>query len=298
MDNHALTSLMEKLDAVSLDIREIKLDISGIQTDISDLKTSISHAGDTAQKALDKTGEQNDKFIEVDSQLTGLENNFGQIVKENRQLNEQLLQNECQNKRSNLIFEGIPEQTDESDNDSLESVYQILVNKMGLINARDIKVARCHRKHMLRHVFDRYTQHAKPRLIIMKLHYYPYRECIWKARSSLKGSQYWLSEDFPQEIVKQRHILNSIRRKAVQEGKKASVSVDRLYIEGQMYTIDNLINLPESLELAEVSTKRFTLYTAFFSQHSKLSNFHLARFIKDAIQYENNEYFYQHKRAI
>ncbi len=189
MDNHALTYLMGKLDAIGLDIREIKSDISGIQTDISDLKTSISHAGDTAQKALDKTGEHDDKFIEVDNQLTELKNNFGQIVKENKQLKEQLLRNECQNRRSNLIFEGIPKQTNESDNDCLESVYQILVNKMGLINARDIKVARCHRKQMLRHVYDRNTQLAKPRPVIMKLHYYPDRECIWKAESSLKGSQ-------------------------------------------------------------------------------------------------------------
>ncbi len=169
---------------------------------------------------------------------------------------------------------------------------------MGLINARDIKVARCHRKQMLRHVYDRNTQLAKPRPVIMKLHYYPDRECIWKARGSLKGSQYWLSEDFPQEIVKRRQILNSIRRKVVQEGKKASVSVDRLCIEGQIYTIDTLNNLPESLQLAEVSTKRSTLYTAFFSQHSPLSNIHLARFVNDGIQYENNEHYYQHKRAI
>ncbi len=88
IDNHASTSLMGKLDAIVLDIREIRSVISGIQTDISDLKTSISHAGDTAQKALDKTGVHDDKFIEVDSQLTELKNNF---VKENKQLKEQLL---------------------------------------------------------------------------------------------------------------------------------------------------------------------------------------------------------------
>ncbi len=65
-----------------------------------------------------------DKFIEVHSELTELKNYFGQIVKENRQLKEQLLLNKCQNRRSNLIFDRIPSETNESDNDCLESVYQ------------------------------------------------------------------------------------------------------------------------------------------------------------------------------
>ncbi len=64
MENHALATPMGKLDATGLDIREIKLDISGIQTDISDLKT-ISHVGDTAQKALDKTGEHDDNLLKL-----------------------------------------------------------------------------------------------------------------------------------------------------------------------------------------------------------------------------------------
>ncbi len=38
--------------------------------------------------------------------------------------------------------------------------------------------------------------------------------------------------------------------------------MDRFYIEGQMYTIDTLNNLPESLQLAEVSVKKVhTLYS-------------------------------------
>ncbi len=63
-----------------------------------------------------------------------------------------------------------------------------------------------------------------------------------------------------------------------------------------MYTIDTLNNLPESLQLVEIQLATF--YTAFFAQHSPLSNVHLARFVKDGIQYENNEHYYQHKRAV
>ncbi len=76
------------------------------------------------------------------------------------------------------------------------------------------------------------------------------------------------------------------------------MSVDKLYIEGHVCTMETLNNLPESSQLAEVATKRFTLHTAIFSKHFPLSNFHKAKFVKVGIQYENNEHFYQHKKAM
>jgi ribA/ribD-fused uncharacterized protein len=132
----------------------------------------------------------------------------------------------------------------------------------------------------------------------MKCLYFPDRERIWKARSSLKGTQYWLSEDFPPEIMKRHQILNSIRKKAIQENMKASLSVDKLYVEGQMYSVDTIQKLPESLQLVEVATKRSDLHTAFYSQHSPLSNFHSAKFSYENVVYESNEQYFQHQKAI
>jgi len=294
--NNALTPLMEKLDTIGEDIKGIKTDISGIQTDLSDLKLSINHATDTAQEALDKTKEHDQKFIEVDNEFVKIRNDFAKSQTENKQLREQLLKNECYNRRENLIIEGIPETINESNQACLESVYRLLEEKLKIPNARDIKISRCHRKQV-KSKTNPHTKLPEPRPIIFKAHFAPDRERIWKARSELKDSEYWLSEDFPVEIVKRRKTLNLIRKKAIQEGSKASVSVDKLRIDGRTYTMDTLHMLPTSLHPREVFTRRSTLYTAFYSSNSPMSNFHPARFKVNGRMYLHSEQFYQCKKA-
>jgi septal ring factor EnvC (AmiA/AmiB activator) len=125
-EDYTLAIVMKKLDAIGTDVRDILTNMFEIQSDIADLKASISHAGDTAQEALDKVNVHEHKFDAIDDQLAELKNDHAQIVRENKQLKEHVLRNECQNRRNNLVFDGIPEARDESDEDCLESVYKVL----------------------------------------------------------------------------------------------------------------------------------------------------------------------------
>jgi predicted component of type VI protein secretion system len=130
------------------------------------------------------------------------------------------------------------------------------------------------------------------------LHYYPDKDLIWKARNTLKDTNFWLSEDFPVEIAKRRQTLNSIRKKAVEQGSKARLSVNKLFVDGEMFTVDTLNKLPPPSQLSETFTKRTELYTAFYSKHSPLSNFKLAKFTKNGIKFEHYEQYYQYYKAM
>ncbi len=113
---NALAPIMSKLDTICQD-GGIKTDISGIQTDISDLKASLNYASDTAESALKKTEEHDEKFKEMSCEITKIKNDFEKVEFENSQLKEHLIKTECQNRRINLIIEGITEEMHETDTD-------------------------------------------------------------------------------------------------------------------------------------------------------------------------------------
>ncbi len=77
---------------------------------------------------------------------------------------------------------GIGEETGESDADCKEKVYSIIENKLGVVNARQTKIARAHR---LPTGPTRKIQ-GWPRPVIFKLHWYGDRENIWNVRQKLK----------------------------------------------------------------------------------------------------------------
>lgn len=290
--------ILKKLDEIGNDIKGMKTDMITIQNDISGMKTSLSHANDVAQEALDKVNAHDIKFTGIENQFQQMYNVFGKLKSENAQLKDHLLRNECQERRINLILEGIDETDKETDADSLKLVYNALEKDMKIENARGIiKIARCHRLKVRRKIDSR-TGLPKPRPIIFKLHYYPDRDKIWRARINLKGTDLWLSEDFPPEIVKRRQVLNAVRKKAIEQGHKAGLSVDKLYVDSKMYTVDTLNQLEDtSLHPTEIYTKRSPLYTAFYSKYSALSNFRPAKFSKDGINFAHNEQYYHFHRA-
>ena len=151
------------------------------------------------------------------------------------------------------MFDGIPEARNESDQDCIESVFKVLETEIKIVNAKEIKMEQCHILQIpwSKCEHDSKTDSVKPKPTIVKCLCYPDRESIWKARSSLKGAQYWLSKEFPQENGKRRQLLNSIRKKAIQENMKANLSFDKLYIEGQMYSVDTIHKLPDWLKLQQ-----------------------------------------------
>ena len=248
------------------------------QGEITDLKKEIS--------VLNK------RLHESQTTVCSLENNLLQARKDHQVLQDHVIKLESQSRRDNLILDGIPEKTGESSMDCLNSVYSILENQMNIPEARAIKFVRCHRLGPKR------QQPGRPRSMIFKLHFFGDRERIWQNKTKLKGTQYWLSEDFPNEIKCRRRILEPIAKYArTQFNQKASVSVDRLVIEGKSYNINTLSNLPEKLQPKNIFTPRSNGVTAFYTHNSPLSNFYKCNITSDGIHFHSSEQHYQYLKA-
>ena len=203
---------------------------------------------------------------------------------------EKCIRLEAQSRRDNLVLDGITESTPE---DCLSKVKHVFMNVMKINDTDKIKIERCHR------IGPKQAMHSRPRPVIFKFNCYEDRQRVWSARQRLKGTNYWLSEDFPQEIRDRRRVLQPIAKKARDDGKKASLIVDRLLINGESFTVDNLNNLPADLNPARVATPSIKEnITAFFRPASPLSNFHSSEIEIDGRKYAHVEQFYQKEKAV
>ena len=281
-----LSTVVDDIKSIKEDIQSIRnTDLEAIKADIAGLGAGIDFANKAAKNAMEKAEANEESINELTSEVDEIKASLLKSQSENKKLKEHLLKTEAQERRSNLIIDGI----NESEENCFLAVQKILDEKLEIEDANGIKIERCHRM----------GTGPKPRPIIFRLHFYPDRDKIWKARRKLKDTGLWLREDFPMEIAKRRQVLEPIRKAAAQQGKKAFLTYDKLIIDGTSYTVDTTHLLPSPLKPEEVATKRGEGFTAFFSRSSPLSNFASCLFKgSDGTKYTSSEQYYQRTKAI
>jgi ribA/ribD-fused uncharacterized protein len=72
---------------------------------------------------------------------------------------------------------------------------------------------------------------------------------------------------------------------------------DRLIINGEVFTVDNLEKLPDDIDITPTHTKTENGVTYFFRKRSPLSNHHPAPFTIDKITYSCSEQYYYSEMA-
>ena len=108
-----------------------------------------------------------------------------------------------------------------------EKLMCLFEQNLRIENAREVWLDRVHR-------LGRYDA-TKHRSIIAKFCYYQDREKVRKSASNLDGSQYSISQQFPKEIpARRKEIIPTLKRLKV-EGKRAYISVDKLYVDVRLY---------------------------------------------------------------
>lgn len=279
----AIFSKLSKLDVISQDIKLMKTDLDGVVKSLEDTKA-------IAEGAMFKASDCEEKVTGMKTRIDNMDLEMSKLRAENKSLKEQMIKTESQERRNNLILDGCEESIHESKESCLDKVYTVFSDVLKITNARDIAIDRCHRLASSR---------KTPKPIIFKVHKFTDRETIWHARKQLKGSNMWLSEDYPIEIKRRRQILEPVRRKAVDNKMRAVLSYDRLIIDGTVFTVDTIDNLPPSLHPKEIATRRSSTHTGFFGSSSPLSNFYQCNFKDDdGLKYSSSEQFYQYQKAV
>ena len=214
------------------------------------------------------------------------------LVTENRQLKEKLLQLENQSRRNNLRFSGLPEKADAETWADCETAIQGVITALGL-DSSAIVIERAHRlgskaKATTRPIIARFLSFKDREMVLQK-----YRQ---KETRTTLAEGIRILEDYPPEIDFRRSKLLPYFFTARHLKVPCKLAVDKLTINKETYTIDNIDNIPDTY--APQHTKDIDDSTiAFYRQESPLSNFHHAMFSSDGHTFTSVEQFYHYKKA-
>ena len=258
---------------------------------LQDQIISLSKENESLKKKVDALEAKVESLTER-PETSGFE--VTNLKEENRLLKEQIIANESQARRVNLVFTGVQEAKGEV---CEETILHILAYA-----GFDFDIRSFERAHRL----GPYNKH-KIRPIIVRFHHYLDRQSVWMARRYIKEAcQVVVVEDYPQLIRDRRKILYPILNAAVRYRDeefpdfryRAHLNVDKLIINGSSYTVDSLDKLPKQLkpELSSSPTKDDKL--VFFSKASPLSNHHPSSFNVSGTEYNCMEQFLMEAKAL
>ena len=129
--------------------------------------------------------------------------------------------------RDNLIFSGIAEQPQEDPERTIKE-FMLSALKLPTDTVNNITFHRVHR-------IGAKNNTKRPRPIVAKFEHYKHKELIKSRGRELRGTGYGLNDQFPREIQERRKKLLPVLKLQREKGRKAALSVDKLYIDGKLF---------------------------------------------------------------
>lgn len=159
--------------------------------------------------------------------------NLESLRQENVKLSEEVIDLQSRSMRPNLLFFNFVECANDEERrmeNCREKILDFCENPLGMNGAKQrIKIDGAHR-------IGRFVA-GKKRPIVVRFNYRPDKDDVkLQAREKLRDSEFRVSDQFPRIIQERRRQLIPELIKAKQEGKRAVLSYDKLYIEGRLFT--------------------------------------------------------------
>jgi uncharacterized protein YoxC len=232
----AINPVMAKL--TKLDALETKMD--AITEKLDSLNNKVTKLEGDFQFMSDK---YDDIVVDIKNLQSNVDKN---ICPKMEKLNDQqsrsekaILDLQCRSMRENLLLFNIPE-------NSVQQTMADIVNPAQKPERENgIEVAKTFFEQQLKlheviildraHRVGKFEQN-KNRPLVVKFQNYSHKEMVLKNAMNLKGTPYAIAEQFPQEIVKRRKILLTIKKELADKKTKSSLAVDKLYVSGKLYT--------------------------------------------------------------
>lgn len=237
-----LAILEDKMDGIEKHMRNVDERVSRLYEKVSTLELCLnghdelvrsveakvtSYIAD-ADKMKSDISTLNKNVKSAEEKILNYEADVAKANGEMASLRKQLQYMETYQRRENLRFYGIPEQSEGKEN-SREVLVDFFKNNLGIDDAESIELQRVHR-------IGKYdSEQTKPRQMIARFLRYPEREEVFSKAGRLKGTGLGISADLPKSIVEARKKLISKFKAAKKDGKTAFFSraePDKLYING------------------------------------------------------------------
>ena len=240
-----LTSLKDSPVPSNLDIMKYLTKLDGKLTDMGDRLTKLDtletkvNSFEAELKKLwvhidDKYRKSEDRVRAVEGQVDGIAFDVGvaqdkmtQIEQDHNKFKESLTYLQSQSMRNNLIFSGIAELPSERPEDTEKLIRDFICEKLHVARAT-VNQLKLERAHRMGPISSNYT-----RKIVCKFNLFPEREMVRKLSNKLKGTTFYINEQFPADVVEKRKRLQPRLKRAKESGQRAWISYDTLFIDGK-----------------------------------------------------------------
>ncbi|KAJ8307756.1 hypothetical protein KUTeg_014692 [Tegillarca granosa] len=222
-----MSAKLSTLDTVNETVNKIKSQLNSVEQetkrldgkikDIEKSTESISQFFDEQKQSVDSIKcVIKDMTKQINNQAADIDKTFVEVKSENDRLKHELLDIKMRSMRDNLLFFNITETNGE---DCVNVIDEFCGNKLGIRDAKDIKIDRAHR-------IGKYRDN-KPRPIVAKFNFYGDRERIRKlGKEKLDGKTYKITQQLPQEIRERRRNLQPVFDDLVKKGGKPYFKMD------------------------------------------------------------------------
>ena len=201
---------------------------------------------------------------------------------------------EAHSRRINLRVLNIPEDTE-----NLKFYIMTVLNKQDhLVREQDIDVI-----HRIG-----FQKKKTPRPVIIKFSSLHSRMTVWEKRMQISqnsgSDRLIVTEDFPSKWQDNRRMLWPVVKKARTLAKsdgstyKASLQKGHMLLDGKIYTIDTVSDLPLELQPAQVYTPMSDEAVIFYSKNSPFSNHHRSFFTIDNVRYNCTEQYIMQQKCL
>ncbi|ESO99350.1 hypothetical protein LOTGIDRAFT_158437 [Lottia gigantea] len=209
---HFITDIYQKLQKMDL--------LDQINQRLCTMESRFDSLERTIYGMKTEIGSQAERLDGLEFQRSLVDDRMHMLAIENKELKERMLDIQTRSMKDNLLFGGIEDTGDINENTE-EIVQTFIKDKLQI--SEDI---RFHVVHRLRKQPD-----GKPRTIVAK-----FESSKDKIKETLREWRpYSVYEQYPQEINERRKLLITVFKDARRLGNRASLNIDKLYINGRLH---------------------------------------------------------------
>ena len=268
-------SMEEMLEDVSIKLGSLTTEFNSLKSVVTSTNSTVSEI----QLTIASTKEVKQDVVDIKEEVEALRCENTMLKASLKQLMDKVTDLEYHQKRNNLLFEGIPEESRESAYDCYTKVIDLL---SGYMDTKEIKVARCH------HLGKR--QVGYNRSIIANFHWFGDVTNILVIKNRLPKGIY-IKEDLPKVWEDSHRVLRPFCRAASSLNKLTSLSKGKIYIDSTQYTCEDIASIPADVGDLAKSEKTDDEKVLYFGPQSEYSNMSLSPFRVENIEYHSNEQY-------
>jgi hypothetical protein len=263
--NREILHFMKKIDSrldnvekklTKLDLLEEK--VTNIDTDVKKLWVYVH---DNIKTSDEKVSRCMDQIDELQFALGQANDCITKLSQEQLKYNEDMDYLQSQSMRNNLIIGNIPESINEKHTVTEMKVRAFMVDELGIQQGvvDQINIERAHRSihppqgsskadftYNVESDDDKprtYGPPRKPRNVFVKFASFKDRELVRNSRGKLRGSCFYVTEQYPKAVNDRRKALIPRLREAKANGRDAWLSYDKLYIDGVQQSLQSTNNI-------------------------------------------------------